>query len=66
MSRDFPGGPAAKIPCSQCRGPGFNPWSGSQIPQAATEKTNKQANKQIKTSKQTDPTPGAVKTNNKY
>ena len=22
--RDFPGGPVAKIPCSHCRGPGFN------------------------------------------
>ena len=26
---DFPGGPVAKMPCSQCRGPGFNPWSGN-------------------------------------
>ena len=26
---DFPGGPVAKTPCSQCRGPGFNPWSGN-------------------------------------
>ena len=25
--RDFPGGPVAKILCSQCRGPRFNPWS---------------------------------------
>ena len=23
--RDFPGGPLAKTPHSQCRGPGFNP-----------------------------------------
>ena len=23
--RDFPGGPVANSPCSQCRGPGFNP-----------------------------------------
>ena len=23
--RDFPGGPVAKILCSQCRGPGFDP-----------------------------------------
>ena len=22
---DFPGGPVAKTPCSQCRGPGFDP-----------------------------------------
>ena len=26
---DFPGGPAAKTPCSQCRGPWFDPWSGN-------------------------------------
>ena len=23
--KDFPGGPVVKIPCSQCRGPKFNP-----------------------------------------
>ena len=28
-SRDFPGGPVAKTPHSQCSGPGFNPWSGN-------------------------------------
>ena len=27
--RDFPGGPGAKTPHSQCRGPGLNPWSGN-------------------------------------
>ena len=34
-SGDFPGGPVAKTPCSQCWGPGFSPWSGtsSLIPQ---------------------------------
>ena len=26
---DFPGGPLAKTSCSQCRGPGFRPWSGN-------------------------------------
>ena len=26
---DFPGGPVAKTPHSQCRGPGFNPWPGN-------------------------------------
>ena len=26
---DFPGGPAAGTLSSQCRGPGFNPWSGN-------------------------------------
>ena len=27
--RDFPGGPVAKIPSSQCSGPRFNPWLGN-------------------------------------
>ena len=27
--RDFPGGPVVKTPRSQCREPGFNPWSGN-------------------------------------
>ena len=26
---DFPGGPVAKTPCSQCRAPRFKPWSGN-------------------------------------
>ena len=26
---DFPGGPVATTPRSQCRGPGFDPWSGN-------------------------------------
>ena len=26
---DFTGGPVAKMPKTQCRGPGFNPWSGN-------------------------------------
>ena len=26
---DFPGGPVDKAPCSQCRGPGSDPWSGN-------------------------------------
>ena len=30
--RDFHGGPMAKALCTQCRGPGFYPWSGNQIP----------------------------------
>ena len=29
--RDFPGGPVGKTPCSQCRGPGFDPWSGNHL-----------------------------------
>lgn len=28
-SGDFPGGPVAKTPCSQCRGPRFHLWSGN-------------------------------------
>ena len=32
---DFPHGLVAKTPCSQCRGPRFNPWSGKWIPQMA-------------------------------
>ena len=27
--QDFPGCPVAKTPRSQCRGPGFDPWSGN-------------------------------------
>ena len=27
--RDFPGGPVGKTSHSQCRGPGFYPWSGN-------------------------------------
>ena len=29
VHRAFPGGPLAKTPYCQCRGPGFNPWSGN-------------------------------------
>jgi len=28
-SQDFPGGSVARALGSQCRGPGFNPWSGT-------------------------------------
>ena len=28
----FPAGLVVKIPSSQCRGPGFNPWSGNEDP----------------------------------
>ena len=28
-NRDFPVGPVAKTPDSQCRGPSFHPWSGN-------------------------------------
>ena len=29
ISRDFPGGPVVKTPRFQCRGRGFDPWSGN-------------------------------------
>ena len=29
ISRDFPGGPVTRTLHSQCRGPGFDPWSGN-------------------------------------
>ena len=35
-ARDFLGGPVAKTLCSQCRGSGFDPWSGNEIPHATT------------------------------
>ena len=38
--RAFPGGPLTKNLCSQCRGRGFNPWSGNQIPHTATKSSN--------------------------
>ena len=57
-NRDFPGDPVTKIPCSQCRGPRFNPWSENRsyipqlrarmpqlkIPQAATKTWYSQIN----------------------
>ena len=37
---DFPGGPLAKTPHSQCRGPGFDLWSGNYIPHDATKRSH--------------------------
>ena len=37
LSEDFFGGLVAKTPRSQCRGPRFDPWSGKEIPHAATK-----------------------------
>ena len=34
---DFPGGPVAETPGSQCRGPGFDPWSETWIPYTVTK-----------------------------
>lgn len=31
---EFPGRPVVGTPCSPCGGPGFDPWSGTKIPQA--------------------------------
>ena len=41
----FPGGLMAKIPHSQCRGPGFHSWSGNQIPTATTKTQHSQIKK---------------------
>ena len=40
MYKDFPDSPVAKTLRSQCRGPGFNPWSGNLIPYAATKSSH--------------------------
>ena len=45
VPRDVPGGPVAKTLSSQCRGPRFNPWSGSWIPHATTGTQSSQINK---------------------
>ena len=37
---DFPDCPVAKTRCSQLRGPGFDHWSGNEIPRAATKSLN--------------------------
>ena len=53
---DFPGGPVAKTPCSQCRGPGSTPDQGtrshmlqqrSKIPHVITKMWPSQMNKSI-------------------
>ena len=42
ITQDFPGCPVAKTPNSQCRGSRFNPWSGNEIPHAATKTQHSQ------------------------
>ena len=37
QKKDFPSGPVAKTLHSQCRGPGFNPWSENWIPHTTTK-----------------------------
>ena len=44
---EFPGGPVAGTPCSQCRGPGFHQWSLGVLC-AATETWPSQINKYFK------------------
>ena len=39
----FPGGPVANTLCSQCRGPGFDPWLGN-VPHAAIKTQHNQIN----------------------
>ena len=34
---DFPYGPGAKMSHSQSREPGFNPWSGNEVPHATAK-----------------------------
>ena len=34
---DFSHDSVAETPCSQCRGPGFDPWSGNWMPHASTK-----------------------------
>ena len=36
---DFPGGPVGKTPCSQCWGPGFDPWWGTRSHMHAATKS---------------------------
>lgn len=56
-TRDFPGGLVGKMPCSRCRGPEVNLWSGDQIlrtpasSHAATKIPHSQINKYIYTLK---------------
>lgn len=39
LLKDFPGGQVAYIPCFQCRGAGFNPWSLNQTHMPQLEKS---------------------------
>lgn len=44
---DFPGGPVAKTPCSECRGPGFHSWLGNYISHAASKTQHSQIKKKV-------------------
>lgn len=37
---DFPGGPVTTTLCSQCKVPGFNPWSGNKISYVTTKNSH--------------------------
>ena len=45
MNWEFPGGPVVRTPRLHCRGPGFNPWLGTKIPQAAWHSQKKKKKK---------------------
>ena len=47
-AKDYPGGLVAKTLCSQCRGPGFDPWSGNQIPHVTTKRKKRSHMLQLK------------------
>ena len=38
--RNFPGDPVAKMQELQMQEPGFDPWSGNEIPQATAESSH--------------------------
>ena len=44
--RDFAGGSVVKTLHSQCRGPGFNPWSGNWLSEGALEIAEKRSERQ--------------------
>ena len=44
--RDFSGGSVVKILHYECRGPGFNPWSGNQLSEEALQIAEKRSERQ--------------------
>ena len=42
MPEDFPHGPVTKIPCSLCRVPRLDPWSGNWVPHVETKTQSSQ------------------------
>ena len=47
LKKYFPAGPVSKTLHSQCMGPGFDPWSGNQIPDLIPDATTKTECSQI-------------------